>query len=217
MSQTIEQLSLPPGELTPHPRNYRKHPPDQIEHLCQSIQANGFYKPIVVAEDDVILAGHGAHLAALKLELPEVTVSRLPVASDSPAALKVLAGDNEIGMLADIQDRQLTEILKEVKDSGLELLGTGFDDEILANLLMVTRTGDEIQDYDAAAEWVGMPEYEPKAKVYKLVISCEDQETLDEFVEKNQLVVWGQTAWYPPRERVDRAALEFVSDGKDPA
>ena len=212
MPDAVESLVLPPGDLIPHPRNYRQHPDDQVEHLCESIRANGFYKPIVVAEDNVVLAGHGARLAAIKLKLKEVTVSRLPIPSDSPAALKVLAGDNEIGMLADIHDRDLTEILKEVKDAGDDLLGTGFDEENLANLLMATRTSSEIEDFDAAAEWVGMPEYEPKAKVYKLIISCDTQEHLDEVVEKNGLVVWGMTAWWPPKDRIDRASLKFDHD-----
>lgn len=41
--------------LSPHPRNYRGHPEDQIEHLVQSIRENGCYRNIVVARDRSIL------------------------------------------------------------------------------------------------------------------------------------------------------------------
>jgi hypothetical protein len=43
------------SSLRPHPRNYREHPEDQIEHLMQSIRANGFYRNIVVARDGTII------------------------------------------------------------------------------------------------------------------------------------------------------------------
>ena len=53
----VEQFS--PDQLKPHPRNYRDHPQDQIDHLIQSIRENGFYRNVVVANDNTILAGHG--------------------------------------------------------------------------------------------------------------------------------------------------------------
>ena len=55
--------------LIPHPRNYKKHPDDQIKHLCESINENGIFRPIVIAEDNTILAGHGVVLACKKLNV----------------------------------------------------------------------------------------------------------------------------------------------------
>lgn len=90
----IEQIDL--HELKPHPQNYRIHPDDQITHLVQSIREHGFYRNVVIAQDNTILAGHGIVLACQSMNLPSIPVIRLAIAPDSVQALKVLAGDNEI-------------------------------------------------------------------------------------------------------------------------
>lgn len=163
----VEQVPL--ADLKPHPRNYREHPDDQIEHLAQSIRQNGFYRNIVVARDNTILAGHGVALAAGRLGMLEVPVVRLPIDPDCPAALKVLTGDNEIEHLAEQDDRLLSELLKEIKEVDLDgLLGTGYDEAMLANLVFVTRPAGEIEDFDEAAHWVGMPEYHDGEEPLKL-------------------------------------------------
>lgn len=123
--------------LKPHPRNYRGHPVDQKAHLRASLKAYGFYKNIVITPGGVILAGHGITEAAIDegIETGPVIVLVLDIDPESPAALKIVAGDNEIGGLAEVDDRLLTEILKEIGQSEIGLLGTGFDDATLANLI----------------------------------------------------------------------------------
>jgi hypothetical protein len=55
------------NDLQRHPKNYKNHPDDQIEHLVASVQQHGIYKNIVTANDGTtILAGHGMVLAARK-------------------------------------------------------------------------------------------------------------------------------------------------------
>ncbi len=36
----VQQVAI--AGLKPHPRNYRDHPDDQLEHIKASIEANGF-------------------------------------------------------------------------------------------------------------------------------------------------------------------------------
>lgn len=171
------------SSLKPHPENYRDHPEDQIEHLAQSIREHGFYRNIVVANDLTILAGHGIALAAASLGLVQVPVAHLDLAPDDPKALKILAGDNELGRLAEINDRQLSVILKQIQeDDPIGLLGTGYDEMMLANLIFVTRPASEVSTIDEAAHWVGMPEYEPGAKLVKLILNFDTSEARDEFV-----------------------------------
>jgi hypothetical protein len=153
--------TVPLGQLKAHPRNYRQHPPDQLAHIIRSIEEHGVYRNIVVAEDYTILAGHGVVKALTQMQRPTATVFRLPVAADSPQALKLLAGDNEIGHLAEVDDRMFTELLKEVKElDPAGLLGTGYDEMMLTNLVFVTRTEQEIADHNQAAAWAdaGMPD-----------------------------------------------------------
>ena len=120
----VKEVDL--SSLKKHPKNYRNHPEDQLDHLCKSIQENGIYRPIIVTKDKTILAGHGVSQACKRLEIKKVPIIEMDIDPNSKQALKLLTADNEISNLAEINDRQLTEILKEIKDdSNLSLEGTG--------------------------------------------------------------------------------------------
>jgi len=174
---------VPLVELKPHPRNYRTHTDDQLVHLCASIREHGLYRNIVTARDLTILAGHGVVLACQRLDLETVPVVRMDIDAEDPRALKLLIGDNQIAHLASIDDRELTEMLKSIHDSEFaELVGTGFDAEQLAALVMVTRPASEIRDHNAAAEWVGMPEYEQAEKPLTVVVHCANENDRDAFL-----------------------------------
>lgn len=204
------------ADLKDHPRNYRQHPDDQIEHLMQSIRENGVYRNIVVARDNTVLAGHGVLIALRRMGIEEVDVRRLDLDPLEPRAMKVLTGDNEISHLGVIDDRMLTEILKDIHDqseSGLE--GTGFDEGMLANLLFITRPATEIQSKDEAAEWVGMPEYEPGKRLIRFLVLFEDDAAIGDFAERlgiNLSIkpgVWASSIWWPPKEIEDPSSLRF--------
>lgn len=185
-------------DLRPHPRNYRKHPEDQLAHIIESIKNNGFYRNVVIARDGTILAGHGVVEAAAKMGMETVPVIRLDLDPEEPRALKVLTGDNEISRLGEIDDRALSELLKDIMamdvdiDMGVDvdidvggLLGTGYDEMMLANLAFVSRPETEIRDLDKAAEWVGLPEYDESGdKLFKVVVSFTSEEDRAEFVKK---------------------------------
>lgn len=206
--------------LKPHPRNYRRHPEDQLRHIARSIQEHGFYRAVVVARDNTILAGHGLVEAADRVGVTRIPVCRLDLDPDSPAALKVLTGDNELGKLAEVNDRALTEILRDIAKVDVEgLVGTGFDEKMLAALVFVTRPAAEIQSFDAAAEWVGMPEYETGGTPVRLVITFTSEADREKLVKQCDFridKVAGQT-WstrWPFTPREDVAGLRF-EDGAD--
>ena len=207
--------------LKPHPRNYRNHPEDQLSHIIESIKVNGFYRNIVVASDDVILAGHGVVSAAKRMGIEEVPIVRVKFDSNDPKALKLLTGDNEISKLGEVDDRLLTELLKEIKDVDSEgLLGTGYDDKMLANLLFITRPEGEIKNFSEAAEWVGMPEYQPENENYTVHVQLEDEKTRDEFLKFCGVKTITKTLrdgkymsfWWPDKERNDRSSLRFTDE-----
>lgn len=214
----IEQIVL--SALKPHPQNYRIHPNDQILHLVQSIKEHGFYRNVVIAKDNTILAGHGIVLAAEQMGLVSIPVIRLSIAPDTVQALKVLAGDNEIEHLAEQDDRLLTELLKSIMQAGGDsgLLGTGYDEQMLANLLYVTRPQSEIETMDEASHWVGMPDYEPLMAATKLIISFDTEAERDQFMEllnqHEQTIILGGnrntvSMWWPPREKEDLKSLKW--------
>lgn len=62
------------NELIPYIRNARTHSPNQISQIAASIKEFGFLSPILIAEDNTILAGHGRLAAAQKLGLKKYLV-----------------------------------------------------------------------------------------------------------------------------------------------
>jgi hypothetical protein len=209
----IQKAELVPLEgLKNHPRNYRGHPEAQIQHLMHSIREFGFYRNIVVAKDLTILAGHGIAEASRRLEISEVPAVRLPIGPDHPLALKLLAADNYLSYFAEDDDRMLTEMLRDLATTDIGLFGTGFDEAQLAALAMVTRPASEIVDFDAAAEWIGMPDYEPADRRPKVILIYDSEEDRDDLIEKLGLVVSSKlrTTWsapWPPRISDDVASL----------
>lgn len=95
----------------------------------------------MISSEGVILAGHGVVQACIREGFATIPVIRVPVRHDSPQALKILTGDNEMGALATSDDAKLAEILaaihEQAPDDGLS--GTGFDPNLLALLDGATR------------------------------------------------------------------------------
>lgn len=204
--------------LKDHPRNYYEHPDDQLDHIEESIRANGIYKNVVIAQDSTLLAGHGVIRTLRRMGVEYVPVRRLPLNPDDPRALKVLAGDNMISHLAVINDRVLTDVLKEVHESDItNLMGTGFDEMMLTNLAFVTRS--EFQNFNEAAHWVGLPEYEDSGSNPRITIHFLNEDNRAEFIRITGIKTTkagknhGWTAWWPPREKKDLSSVEFNTNG----
>jgi len=217
-----DEVSVHPVELVPvadlraHARNYRGHPPDQRRHIRHSMEEHGVYRNVVLAQDGTILAGHGVVEAAVEAGVEHVPAVRLPYGPEDPEAIKVLTGDNELGRLAELDDRLLSELLREVRDTDVNgLLGTGYDDEKLANLVYVTRPRDEIAELDDAAAWVGMPDFGTDGQPLRVMVSLSTEEDRAALLEHlgvevphyRRSGVW--SVWWPPKERDDTASLRF--------
>lgn len=216
----IEQVKI--TDLRPHPKNYVTHPDDEIAHIMESIRKHGIYKNVVATKDGTILAGHGVVKACQRLGMEEVPALRLDIDPDDPRAIQIVIGDNEISHLREVNDRALSELLKglnEVQDVGL--LGTGYDEMMLANLVLVTRSEAEIPDVDAANEWAGAggPEYHEGDGEIKLMLLFRNVEDRDAFIDEHEIIMDGArksretvSVWWPPKERHDRASVKV--DGK---
>lgn len=212
---TVERV--PVDCLRAHPRNYRGHPESQRAHIRASLVEHGQYRNVVVAQDDTVLAGHGVWLSAKDLGWTHIDVIRLPIASDSPAAYKVLVGDNEISTGADIDDRTLVDLLRAVRDeSGIDaLLGTGYSQEQLAALVFVTRPPDQIATADEADEWVGMPEYQQYLENIRLSVQFRTVEDRARFLELigAKATEKTKTIWWPHRDRDTEPVAPHRSPG----
>lgn len=62
----------PLSEITPYPKNAKKHDAKQINNVAESIKKYGFVQPVVIDKDGVMVIGHCRALAAKKLGLTSV-------------------------------------------------------------------------------------------------------------------------------------------------
>jgi len=127
----IEMLSL--ERLVPYIRNARTHSPEQIDQIAASIAEFGFTNPILIGDDDVIIAGHGRLLAAQKLGITEVPVIVLAHLSEAQRRALVLA-DNRIAESAGWDERLLAAELAALRDEGFDLEVMGFSDTEIEDL-----------------------------------------------------------------------------------
>lgn len=123
----IEMVSI--DALIPYIRNPRLHSPEQIAQLAASMREFGWVNPVLRAEDQTILAGHGRILAARKLQWPQAPCMTARGWSEAKKRAYVIA-DNKLALNAswDI-DLLAAEIgsLQEL-DFDIELLGFSTDD-----------------------------------------------------------------------------------------
>ena len=122
------------GELIPYVNNSRTHSEQQVQQVASSIKEFGFTNPILIDEQDGIIAGHGRLLAAQKLKLDEVPTITLEGLTEAQRKAYVIA-DNQLALNADwdidalkVEVDRLTEL-----DFDIDLLG--FDDDFLSSLL----------------------------------------------------------------------------------
>lgn len=112
-------------DLVPYARNARTHSPEQVGQIAASMREFGWTYPVLVDEDDGIIAGHGRVLAAQKLKLLEVPVIVAQGWSDAKKRAYVLA-DNKLAENAGWDGALLKVELGDLQGQGFDLSLTGF-------------------------------------------------------------------------------------------
>jgi ParB-like chromosome segregation protein Spo0J len=110
----------PLSRLRPHPRNPRTHADGQVEMIAASIRERGWTRPVLIDEDGLILAGHGAVLAARKLALAEAPVVIARGWSEAQK-LAAMIGDNRIAEGSKWDDELLGLGVSTVAAAGIDL------------------------------------------------------------------------------------------------
>lgn len=142
---------------------------EAVEYVAKSIEEFGFKVPIIIDEDNVIVAGHTRKKAAARLGLKEVPV----IVADDLNADQVKAfrlADNKVAEFSDWDDDLL---MAELDDIEIDMEEFGFEDEEII---------EEVEEDDFEVE---VPE-EPEAKlgqVYQLGrhrLMCGDSTSKDD-------------------------------------
>ncbi len=144
---------LPTTALRTNPTNARSHPKKQVKLLAKSIKELRYFNPIVIDEDNVILAGHGRYDAARILGLKEVPVIQL---HGLPAARKraLMLADNKISDGAGWDRKRLAIEIPELSQlliaEGLDIDITGFTAPEIDQLAidLEDRTSDPADELD---------------------------------------------------------------------
>jgi ParB-like chromosome segregation protein Spo0J len=98
--------------LEPHPKNYNRHPAEQVRRLAKSLTKFGQVRSVVVWRN-TLLAGHGVVEAARILNWRTVRADVLPDDYPEHLALAYIAADNELAKQGDPVMAQLAAILEE--------------------------------------------------------------------------------------------------------
>lgn len=116
-------IDLPIDELIPYENNPRNNAP-AVKAVAESIKQFGFKVPIVIDKDNVIVAGHTRHQAALTLGLDSVPVIKADDLTDEQVRAFRLA-DNKTAELADWETDKLQKELSEINE--INMLNFGFE------------------------------------------------------------------------------------------
>ena len=118
-------------KLRPYEKNSKKHPEKQIDQIIESIKEFGFCNPILIDQDNGIIAGHGRLEAARKMGLDKVPVIELSHLSEAQKRAYIIA-DNKIGDNGVWDDEILASELRALDEElDFDIGVIGFDDEEL--------------------------------------------------------------------------------------
>ena len=139
----------PVGRLKPYPHNARTHTRKQIRQIADSVRRFGFTNPVLIDDEDRIIAGHGRVEAAKHLGLAAIPTLRLSHLSDAEKRAYILA-DNRLAEMAGWDREILALELQGLIDLDFEVELTGFDigeiDVILEDADDARRAAEEPED-----------------------------------------------------------------------
>jgi DNA modification methylase len=119
----IEPMSV--ASLRAYDRNARTHSKKQIKQIANSIERFGFTNPVLISDDNEIIAGHGRVAAAKFLGIKEVPTLRLSHLNAAQRRAYVIA-DNKLALNAG-WDREILAIeLQALIDLDFDVELTGF-------------------------------------------------------------------------------------------
>lgn len=150
MEKEMQYYLADVSELIPYVRNARTHSEAQVSQIAASIREFGFLSPILVAEDNTILAGHGRLAAALKLGLKKVPCVKENHLTETQKRAYIIA-DNKLSLNAGWDNELLAVELSELEGADFNLDLLGFDEAELSSIFYADKDVNE-DDFDVEKE-----------------------------------------------------------------
>ena len=191
------------GDLTRHPDNWKRHPPEQIAALREQLQNDriGWTGAMLYNEETGrVLDGHGRLDAVDPDELVPVLIGRWGEAEE----LEILASHDPIGAMAEVDGEALKKLAERLQPSGLwvqELV-----DQQLGQLAQeIAESGDERGEEESVQEMT----LHPFESYDYIVLLFRNSQDFDQACERFAIQRVGVT--YPGGKR--KVGLGRVIDG----
>jgi DNA modification methylase len=152
--QMFDHKAVAIEQLIPYALNSRTHSDEQVAQLAASIREFGFTNPVLVDEENNLIAGHGRVMAARKLGLKEVPAVIVTGLDDRKRRALIIA-DNKLALNAGWDEQALRV---ELEDLAADFGGLmGFSEDELAALLAEATVEEGLTDEDAVPELAEEP------------------------------------------------------------
>ncbi len=137
--------------LKPHPKNYNRHPDEQVALLAKNIRTLGWRHPVIVSKlSGYIVAGHARVEAAKLLNINAVPVDYQAFATEAEECAYLLA-DNRIAELAERDNALLKDLLQELDTGEIDMDLTGYTEAALEELMTQEHQDEDADDKQDAA------------------------------------------------------------------
>jgi len=121
--KTVELVPI--AKLRPHERHARTHSKAQLRQIVRSFEAFGMNNPILIDDDDNIIAGHGRWLAAKELGWGEMPALRASHMSKTQIRAYVIA-DNKLALNSGWDQQMLAIEFQALIELNVDVTITGF-------------------------------------------------------------------------------------------
>jgi ParB-like chromosome segregation protein Spo0J len=146
------------ADLIPYALNSRTHSDEQVAQLAASIREFGFTNPVLVDEQNNLIAGHGRLLAARKMKLDKVPAVVVTGLDDRRRRALVIA-DNKLALNA---GWDMDSLLVEMQDLGSDFGKLmGFSEKELLDMFKVD--GDQL------------PIEQELKETFEVAVECSDE------------------------------------------
>lgn len=130
----------PLSELRQHPENANN---GDLRAIRESVEKNGYYQPIIVQKSTGYIVS-GNHRYQVAVELDAVWIPAIILDLTDEEAKRIMVADNRTARLGRDDPAQLLNLLDQLADTDLGLIGTGYTLENLETLMDTVHDDDRI-------------------------------------------------------------------------
>lgn len=130
----LQVENKPVTALKPFQENPKRHGGEQLRRLKKSMREFGWTNPILISQDNMIIAGHARYEAAKQLGFTEVPTIYIDLPYNK--AVSYVLADNRLAEIAEQDDEQLNTLLESVyNDAEIDIEALGFTDGEIDRIL----------------------------------------------------------------------------------